>query len=139
MVIGRDFVFLETRDTFPDGSCVPLRRFLASADALADMCALACLWSTLLLLPSVGAFFCFLHSLTHTTSIFVSGKSSVISFRYVRGAMLPSGWILKPLKGNEWDVFYIAQINPMGWLPPAVVNAVCGDAALCISALRKLL
>jgi hypothetical protein len=53
--------------------------------------------------------------------------------------MLPSGWILKPLNGNEWDVFYIAQINPMGWLPPAVVNAVCGDAALSIAALRKLL
>ena len=60
-------------------------------------------------------------------------------YSYVRGGMLPSGWILKPLKGSEWDVFYIAQINPMGWLPPAVVNAVCGDAALSIAALRKLL
>ena len=60
-------------------------------------------------------------------------------YSYVRGSMLPSGWILKPLNGNEWDVFYIAQINPMGWLPPSVVNAVCGDAALSIAALRKLL
>jgi len=54
--------------------------------------------------------------------------------RYVRAGMLPSGWIIKPLKDNDWDVFYIAQINPMGWLPPAVVNAVCGDAALSIAA-----
>ena len=66
-------------------------------------------------------------------------KFSEIVCSYVRGSMLPSGWILKPLKGNEWDVFYIAQINPMGWLPPSVVNAVCGDAALSIAALRKLL
>jgi hypothetical protein len=66
-------------------------------------------------------------------------KFSKMVCRYVRGSMLPSGWILKPLKGIEWDVFYIAQINPMGWLPPSVVNAVCGDAALSIAALRKLL
>jgi len=78
-----------------------------------------------------GSYVCVGVSVEHALAPSASG--------YVRGSMLPSGWILKPLKGNEWDVFYIAQINPMGWLPPSVVNAVCGDAALSIAALRKLL
>lgn len=58
MVIGRDFAFLETRDTFPDGSCVLVRRISTRCDARAtDMCVLAFLSNTLSLLQSVGTFF----------------------------------------------------------------------------------
>jgi hypothetical protein len=147
MVIGRDFTFLETREAFPDGSCVLALFVVKCFDFfVVDMFASACLSSTLSHPQRAGACFCCLQLVTLTSlpplfyqQLFYDTRMCVIFGSFVRGSMLPSGWILKPLKSNEWDVFYIAQINPMGWLPPAVVNAVCGDAALSIAALRKLL
>jgi|LauGreSuBDMM15SN_2_FD.fasta_scaffold170833_1 hypothetical protein len=69
MVIGRDFAFLETRDTFPDGSCVLVRRISTRCDARAtDMCVSAFLSNTLSLLQSVGTFFCCLHNFIYTTT-----------------------------------------------------------------------
>jgi hypothetical protein len=58
MVIGRDFTFLETRETFSDGSYVLVRLTVHHCNMLtADMFALVCLSSTLSRPQPVGAFF----------------------------------------------------------------------------------
>ena len=59
MVIGRDFTFLETREAFPDGSCVLAHFVVKFFDFFVlDMFASVCLSSMLSHPPRAGAFVC---------------------------------------------------------------------------------
>jgi len=56
---------------------------------------------------------------------------------FVRGILGTSGFVVKPLD-NETDgkprcmVTYLAQVNPMGWIPTMVANAVGIEQPMCI-------
>jgi hypothetical protein len=56
---------------------------------------------------------------------------------YVRGVLGPSGFVIKPLDNDEEGkprcmVTYMASVNPMGWIPTMVVNAVGIEQPMCI-------
>jgi len=56
---------------------------------------------------------------------------------YVRGILGPSGFVVKPLDNDDEGkprcmVTYMAQVNPMGWIPTLVANAVGVEQPMCI-------
>lgn len=61
---------------------------------------------------------------------------------FVRGILGPSGFIVKPLE-NEDDgrprcmVTYLAQVNPMGWIPAMIVNTVNVEQPMCILSIKN--
>jgi len=58
---------------------------------------------------------------------------------FVRGEMLPSGWVVKEIEPNVCEVTYIAQVDPKGWIPPFIVNWVATDALAALTKIRTIL
>jgi len=63
----------------------------------------------------------------------------------IRGHMLYSGWVVKPIGSNSSEKFkifsevtYLYQVDPKGLLPSFITNAFSGDEALCIDRVRSL-
>jgi len=58
---------------------------------------------------------------------------------FVRGEMLPSGWVVKEIEPSVCEVTYIAQVDPKGWIPPFIVNWVATDALAALTKIRTIL
>eukprot|EP01006_Ploeotia_vitrea_P052958 TRINITY_DN67743_c8_g2_i1.p1 TRINITY_DN67743_c8_g2~~TRINITY_DN67743_c8_g2_i1.p1 ORF type:complete len:319 (+),score=44.78 TRINITY_DN67743_c8_g2_i1:107-1063(+) len=41
---------------------------------------------------------------------------------FVRAEIGTSGFVIKPINDSQCELIYTAQINPKGWIPPAVIN-----------------
>jgi hypothetical protein len=42
--------------------------------------------------------------------------------KYIRGAVLPSGWSLERIDDNTTKVYYVAGVSLAGWLPQSAVD-----------------
>lgn len=42
--------------------------------------------------------------------------------KYVRGSVLPSGWVFERIDDNTTRIYYIAGVHLSGWLPQSVVD-----------------
>jgi len=62
---------------------------------------------------------------------------------YVRAEVLESGYVLKPIKGEDGKdstfVTYILQLDPKGWIPLWAVNATAGEQAKVLANMRNSL
>eukprot|EP01061_Rhynchopus_euleeides_P042318 TRINITY_DN7385_c0_g1_i1.p1 TRINITY_DN7385_c0_g1~~TRINITY_DN7385_c0_g1_i1.p1 ORF type:complete len:245 (+),score=67.92 TRINITY_DN7385_c0_g1_i1:154-888(+) len=76
-----------------------------------------------------GSFICKCISVTPPRQPAVPGS--------VRGEILTTGFIAQAHKGNSVRVFYVAQIDPKGWIPASVVNLIISRQAKSIQNLKK--
>eukprot|EP00004_Rigifila_ramosa_P026134 TRINITY_DN8000_c0_g1_i1.p1 TRINITY_DN8000_c0_g1~~TRINITY_DN8000_c0_g1_i1.p1 ORF type:complete len:940 (+),score=145.83 TRINITY_DN8000_c0_g1_i1:237-2822(+) len=59
---------------------------------------------------------------------------------FVRGEVIVSGWILRPIERGTWTlVTHLCQVDLRGTLPTAVTNSVAEMQPQCVSRLRRLL
>jgi hypothetical protein len=62
---------------------------------------------------------------------------------FVRGVLKSSGFVIRPLENDpvtgkpRCEITYLVQLNPMGWIPTIVVNAVNVSQPLCINTLKN--
>ena len=80
---------------------------------------------------SDGAFVCKCNSVLPSLTATIKGS--------VRGTILTTGFIAKPVTGQTKgvNVFYVAQIDPKGWIPNSVVNLIISRQARSIQNLKK--
>lgn len=56
---------------------------------------------------------------------------------FVRGEIDVSGYYIVPKSDNSCTCYYVVQLDPKGWIPTVVVNAVASKQPLVLAKLKK--
>lgn len=56
----------------------------------------------------------------------------------IRGVLLQSGWVIDHKHAQQHTVTYMAQLDPLGWLPKWLVNILIVNLVLVIDDLQKV-